>query len=281
MKSAIRSLRHQLRRAKVRLRHGAALDGAPIFFANAFPKSGTHLLPQVLHGLTDLGPGVNSGLAAVVMYAGESGRPRTAQQIQSDLSRLKPGDIGFGHLHGTPEIIRWLDETAVAPFFIFRDPRDVVVSHVHYVTEMAPDHVHHAHYQSLPDFESRLRTSILGRPKLEIPFPDIQARFAPYLGWLEHPKVKVIKFEAFIETPGKVIEDILAHAQAVGFTLNVEREKAVAILGRAIDPKKSPTFRSGKVGGWRSSLSGENKALFKEIAGELLIRLGYESDMGW
>jgi hypothetical protein len=281
MKSTLKIIRHRLRRTRARLDHGAMLSEAPILFANAFPKSGTHLLTQVLHGLTQLGPAVNSGLPAVVMYEGETGQPRGPAQIQADLARFHPGDTGFGHLHGTPEILGWLDKTPIAPFFIFRDPRDVVVSHVHYVTEMAPDHVHHAHYRALPDFESRLRTSILGRPELEVPFPDIQARFEPYLGWLKHPKVCVLTFEAFIGDAASVIGEVVDHVQAMGFTLNVARAEALEILGKAIEPKKSPTFRSGKIGGWRASLTGENKTLFKQVAGELLIRLGYESDMDW
>ncbi len=48
-----------------------------------------------------------------------------------------------------------------------------------------------------------------------------------------------------------------------------------------IDPHRSPTFRKGKIGGWRESFTDEHKHLFKEIAGDLLIRLGYEADFDW
>ena len=47
-------------------------------------------------------------------------------------------------------------------------------------------------------------------------------------------------------------------------------------LESSIDPKRSPTFRSGKAGGWRTQFSPENKQLFKDIAGDLLVQLGYE-----
>jgi len=33
--------------------------------------------------------------------------------------------------------------------------------------------------------------------------------------------------------------------------------------------------------GWRTSFTPENKALFKEVAGDLLIQLGYEKDNDW
>jgi hypothetical protein len=53
------------------------------------------------------------------------------------------------------------------------------------------------------------------------------------------------------------------------------------ILVEAIQPKKSHTFRSGKTGGWREYFTDEYKALFKDVAGDLLDRLGYEKDNDW
>ena len=49
----------------------------------------------------------------------------------------------------------------------------------------------------------------------------------------------------------------------------------------SIDPKRSPTFRSGKAGGWQEAFTEEHKRLFKEVSGDLLIELGYEKDHGW
>jgi hypothetical protein len=52
-------------------------------------------------------------------------------------------------------------------------------------------------------------------------------------------------------------------------------------LVEAIQPKKSHTFRSGKTGGWREHFTEEHKTLFKEVAGELLVKLGYEKSNDW
>ena len=59
------------------------------------------------------------------------------------------------------------------------------------------------------------------------------------------------------------------------------RAQEIAILERAITPKKSGTFRKGQPGNWRQHFSEANKALFKEQAGDLLLRLGYETDNDW
>jgi hypothetical protein len=278
-KLARRSLR---RFSQMRRYRRMSLSELPILFANSFPKSGTHLLTQVLHGFTQLGPAVDSGLPAIVTYDGPTGEPRPTELILNDLKRLLSGDIGYGHLHASPEIIAHLCRDAFIPYFILRDPRDVVVSHVHYVTDMAPTHVHHSYYKDeLHNFDERLRTSILGRSDIDIPFPDIRGRFQPYMGWLDQPRVLMLRFEDFISQREETIAGVLDHAIQGGFPLACDRDTAVAVLANSIDPQRSPTFRSGKVGGWRTQFEAEHKQLFKEVAGDLLIRLGYEQDNDW
>lgn len=269
-------LRHRLRRALVR-----PPAGTPILFANSFPKSGTHLLTQALHGLTRLGPAVDSGLPAIVMYDGPTGAARPLPAILADLARLRPGDIAYGHLHAAPGITAALCRDGAAPFFIYRDPRDAAVSHVHYVTDIETDHAHHAYYKALPDFHARLRASILGRPELGGLFPDIRARFEPYLGWLDRPEVCALRFEDFIRDQEATLGLILTHAASRGFPVPDSAARGARTLMAGIIPEKSPTFRSGKIGGWRENFSEENKRLFKETAGDLLVRLGYEDGGDW
>jgi hypothetical protein len=139
LKKPLRLIRWRLRRANQWQRY-RRLD-APVLFGNSFPKSGTHLLTQVLAGFSQLGPVVNSGLPAVTVFEGSSGIQRSINSILSEVNRLRPGDIGYGHLHAFPEIISVLCREGVVPYFILRDPRDVVVSHVFYVTEKAAKHV--------------------------------------------------------------------------------------------------------------------------------------------
>jgi hypothetical protein len=74
---------------------------------------------------------------------------------------------------------------------------------------------------------------------------------------------------------------MLDEVEKTGYKIPTPREKALAILTEAIRPKKSHTFRSGKTGGWVDHFNEENKALFKEVSGDLLERLGYEKDNNW
>ncbi len=282
-----RLVRRSLRRARQILRWRGvlgklSLDGVPVLFANSFPKSGTHLLTQVLQAIQAVAPVVDSGLPAVVTYEGDSGRQRSQAEILGDLQRLLPGDIGYGHLYALPEIQGFFNQPGVSGFFILRDPRDVVVSHVHYVTEMEPEHILHAYYsQNLKSFEERLHTSITGLEQVDFPFPDIRLRFLPYVGWLDCASVLTLKYEDFLADQENAVSKVLIHAVQRGLPLQGDIQAAAQAVVARLDPHRSPTFRSGKSGGWRKAFTEEHKRLFKEVAGDLLIKLGYETNSDW
>jgi Sulfotransferase domain len=40
-------------------------------------------------------------------------------------------------------------------------------------------------------------------------------------------------------------------------------------------------FRKGMAGDWKHYFTKDDKQVFKQEAGELLIRLGYEKDLSW
>ena len=278
------------RLARRSLRHMAAqnrfpdilITQMPILFGNSFPKSGTHLLTQILAGFTSFGAVVESGLPPVLTFEGESGRPRSLGSILADLARLQPGDISYGHLHALPEVVEALCRGGVAPYFIYRDPRDVVVSHIFYVTDINNRHVHHDYYvNELKSFGQRLDVSILGRPELDAPFPDIRARFEPYLPWLDRSEVLALRYEDLLQDVQAQLGSIFDHAMSRGFIYRGARAAAIQSLSQRIKPAKSPTFRSGQAGSWREHFTPRHKLLFKEIAGDLLIRLGYEQNQNW
>ncbi len=282
-KASLRRLVYQTEKLAQRARFASLSvprDGWPILLGISFPKSGTHLLDQILLGFSRVAPFSRRLHSFYAEYEGESGRKRDAEQAVCWLESLRPCDIASAHLFARPEVVSRVTTSAFVPYFIFRDPRDVVVSHVFYVAEMEPDHVHHAYYSSLPDFDARLKVSILGRPGLDIEFPDIAGRFAPYLGWLAQPSVMKIHFEDLIHDRIGTLNGIIDHFLA-RVPLQADRALLLDSLERSINPSKSPTFRSGKTGEWKKYFTDEHKKTFKDVAGDLLIRLGYEANNDW
>ncbi len=283
LKASLRRLVYQTEKLSQRARFAslpAPENGWPVLLGISFPKSGTHLLDQILLGFSRVAPFSRRLHSFYAEYEGESGRKRAPKQAVRWLESLQPGDIASAHLFARPEVYAHVCIEEVVPYFIFRDPRDVVVSHVFYVTDMEPNHVHHAYYQSLPDFDARLKASILGRPGADVEFPDINRRFAPYLGWLDQPSVMKIHFEDLIHdragTLDRIIDRFLARVP-----LHTDRGLILESLENSINPAKSPTFRSGKTGEWKKHFSDEHKQIFKEVAGDLLIKLGFEKDKNW
>ncbi len=80
----LRFWRWRWRRAYAGLRHGQkALTAAPILFGNSFPKSGTHLLAQVLVAFPKIGLAVDRGMGPILSFARGTGRRRTNAEILS------------------------------------------------------------------------------------------------------------------------------------------------------------------------------------------------------
>ena len=282
-KASLRRFVYQTEKLAQRARFAslpAPENGWPVLLGISFPKSGTHLLDQILLGFSRVAPFSRRLHSFYAEYEGESGRKRASEQALRWLGALQAGDIASAHLFARSEAVERVCTPAFVPYFIYRDPRDVVVSHVFYVTEMEANHVHHEYYQSLPDFDARLKVSILGRSDTDVEFPDIARRFAPYLGWLEQESVMRIHFEDLIHdragTLNRIIDRFLERVP-----LQAPRNLLLESLENSINPSKSPTFRSGKTGEWKKHFTNEHKRIFKDVAGDLLIRLGYEKDNNW
>ncbi len=280
LKSSLRTIIYQSEKVLQRLRFASPSPDLPVLLGISFPKSGTHLLDQILLGFSNVAPFSKRLHSFYAEYEGESGRKRSPEQAVAWLDSLRPRDVASAHLFARPEAVRRVCSPKFAPYFIFRDPRDVVVSHVFYVTDMEARHVHHDYYQSLPDFDARLKVSILGRPDSEAEFPNIAGRFAPYLDWLNQPEVLKIHFEDLIHDRAATLTQIMDHLLQ-RIPLRATRELILDSLETSINPKKSPTFRSGKTGEWKKHFNDENKKIFKDVAGDLLAKLGYEKDNNW
>lgn len=101
------------------------------------------------------------------------------------------------------------------------------------------------------------------------------------MGWLDEPQVLCLRFEDLILDRQVALGKILDYLETRGFTPKASRLTAIATLEQAIIPKKSGTFRKGKPGNWQEHFTDQNKALFKEKTGDLLVRLGYVTGPEW
>ena len=253
---------------------------APPIFGNSKPKSGSHLLLQVLNGFTQIMPYAYVAAEPVRTIKKGGGR-RTAERIADDLRSVPQGVIGWGYVEASPKNVAALCLPGRVNYFIYRDPRDMLVSQVFFATDMHEEHGMHEFYKSLPDFGERLKVAITGIDRDGLKMVSVKQRYEGVFKWLEQDYVMCIRFEDLIEQRDATLNAMLDEVEKTGYKIPTPREKALAILTEAIRPKKSHTFRSGKTGGWVDHFNEENKALFKEVSGDLLERLGYEKDNNW
>lgn len=253
---------------------------SPPIFANSKPKSGSHLLLQIMQGICQIAPYTFVADQPIRTIKAVGGR-RNAQDVANEILTIPAGVIGWGYVDPTPENIAALCQPNKLHYFIYRDPRDVLVSHVHYATDMHTGHGMHQRYTEMADFNQRLKLAITGVHEENAYMVSVEKRYDAVFGWLKQKFTHCIKFEDLINDQVNTLTKIVDHFKTTGYELPTERGQAVEILREAIQPGRSHTFRSGKTGGWKNAFTEEHKKLFKDVAGDLLIRLGYEENNEW
>jgi hypothetical protein len=282
------STKHWLKKGRWKLRRGVTavrwgadrLSTTPAVFGNSMPKSGSHLIIQILLGLTRFGPFVNPGYPPV--NRAEDNRNLSPEAVLDNIKNMRPGDIRYGYIHAKEPFVTALTGPDRATIFVYRDPRDMIVSHVFYATEIHKGHGMHPYYtQVLNSVEERINAQIMGVVEPGFELSPIRKKYDEYLRWLEQPQVLSIRFEDLILDRDGALNRLLDYLEEQGFAPEMSRPEAVQILKSSIAPHKSGTFRKGKPGNWREHFTAENVTLFKQATGDLLVRLGYEQDGNW
>lgn len=266
-------------------------------FVSGLPKAGTHLIIQCLIHLAGLktAPTILSNvlgdLHENVATLPEAGikigvdNPVFIKKslVESILRKVKKKRIVFGHVPYSEEMDDILSDLDYPGIAIIRDPRDMVVSHVYYIWKQEEHYLHH-YYQSLDSFDKCLMKSILGfeDQKAGLKLLNIAERFKAVDNWRQSPLFYVTKFEDLIGErggghSGKQEEEIFSIAEHLGIVVSKKKTHLVSnkMFGRG------HSFRKGKIGGWRESFKEEHTVAFKKVAGDLLIKSGYEKDMDW
>ena len=191
----------------------------PALFGNAMPKSGSHLVLQILHGIARVAPFRYVDHKPLRTITAE-GRKRSQGEILKDLRSLKSGAIGWGYLTSKPEYVQFVEShPELISFFIYRDPRDRLISSIFYAVDIHQGHAQHDYYSSIP-MDERIKTEILGRdvPGLEH-LPNIYEHYARYIGWLDCPSVLCMPFEDLILRQRESLEKILDHIEKGAFKI--------------------------------------------------------------
>ncbi len=258
------------------VREFKAYSSSPRVFINSLPKSGTFLLRRLLFLLPQFTPRWSyHGLVAET--------PNLTHKVKN----IKRGQYVSGHLYWNQDLVKILDSADILTLFIIRDLRDVSVSLANYLTYQNKKHRLHSYFKNLKSDEERLMTAIRGIDanllsdgKREESIGEHAMCFAP---WLDEKLCLAVHFEDLIGNAGggseqKQLETLRAILKHLDVQLS---EDKVVEVSKQIFFKSSTTFRKGQIGDWKNHFTEAHKQAFKEVAGNALIKLGYETNYDW
>lgn len=172
---------------------------------------------------------------------------------------------------------------------IIRDGRDRTVSSMHrmwrragqgYAHRMTPEELARGEVGGGMFTEERLRQAarnwslLVGRTVEDGP---------ALLG----PAYAEVRYEDLLERPHAEVEKLLGFLGAGADEKTVEHCVSSASFEKLSKGRRpgeedpSSFYRKGIAGDWKNHFTEEDRRVFKEEAGELLIRLGYEKDLDW
>lgn len=264
----------------------------------SIPKCGTHLLGKCINSLT-----------GKKLYMYSYNLPDL-----SLINSLYETNFFVNHLKFNQLNLNRIDQLKDSKaFFIYRDPRDQLISFIFWGNKykpnpsnelssidfsrisqleetVTPGFVNYLTYEHLTFDELILQLIFGGSAYYDGVCPHVNKNktkgiaefYQSYMPWLQVKHICSIKFEDLIGQIGggsqikqyETLQKISAH---IG--LNKSKYELNQIASQLFGG--THTFREGKVGSWKKYFKSVHKKAFKQIAGQLLIDLGYERDFNW
>ena len=251
-----------------------------VIFVAGLPKSGTTWLENYISHIPGYNPRVLFGSRDLL----------TLNRLPGNAFSKIP-KYGYSaiktHILPTGENADVLVENNVTKIIImYRDLRDVAVSLYYFLRdnpwEQSDDQ---ADYQGMGKEQ--------GLSHIVNEVTDSYASWV--IGWMEVAKTrkdiefKFIKYEDLLSDSIGVFQSVLSFydirisdeefdsvMSAIHDDRNRKKSKSLLYL-----PGNRTTKRKGIAGEWKKELNGEQKKIFREKVGALLVELGYENDLNW
>ena len=221
------------------------------------PKCGNHLLVKLLRLLMDK---ENIGY----------GQSLSPEKLDQDV--ILGGQLLPGLYHK-----ELLQKRNCRVFFIYRDPRDQTISRAYWIRKREK-----THYPSVMidcSLSSTMNMLMYNNFCNAVTTRDYYERMLP---WVACSFVYVTTFEKLVGSKGggsdeiqmQEVLNIIAHLD-----IECSQEKIKNVIDNLFGP--TMTFRKGLIGEWKNEFTDEQRELFKQTTGQLLIDLGYEKDFNW
>lgn len=236
------------------------------FILNSIPKSGTHLLLQVVQGM-----GLGVVLPSITQYL----NPHMLTDI-ARISTLPPNHFLYGHLYFSPSYEQQFKQHSIKQLLMIRDPRDIIASLYYYLPSL-PNHpvMRYAKSNNL-NKEQIINLIITGIKREGYVYPGTNSILHNFTQWMRNSDVLTVKYEDVLspQVQNHEFHKILYHL--TGGNMPHNQHSIMQSMKNNIIPRNSGTFRKGKSGEWMNEFTPLNIRTFNENCRVLLKDLGYE-----
>jgi hypothetical protein len=248
-----------------------------VLFIAGLPKSGTTWLKKMLTSYPGFHDLLIPDVASYELAHGGSHDYELPDDIFSRFDNMLV--VTKMHVHGSPHNAKLLHDAGVKYVVLYRDLRDVAVSHYFYVRQ-TPWHPEYPIYKDL-SVQEGLATFA---DRLLLPFVDwirswhqnrdpelsLELRYEEMLADTVGVMTRVAEHFGLDSSPETVTEIVKAHSF----------ENLSGGRGRGEESENS-FFRRGKSGDWKNHFTPELMEKHKELIGDFLIEFDYEQDYNW
>lgn len=238
------------------------------------PKSGAHLVENLLSLLINKDTIFNITCTKVDQTT-----------FHKTNSIVEKKYVKGSHIFYSEENNNYLKQNNFKTIFIIRDPRDVALSFA--LLMKSSNTWQKIKYYHMP-LEKMISQIVLDF-KIEAPgwtndtinnMKLASDFYGQYMGWLDQDHVCVIKYEDLIGNAAGGTKDRQQAAikkVADYLEVNISNEQIKDVANQLV--KKEEVHN--KIGAWKTKFSKQNKQDYKNILGDIIIKMGYETDLNW
>ena len=189
----------------------------------------------------------------------------TVDEAETDLSDdvlhklTRDNKAAVTHVYATDKTVRLAQEQQLNILYVVKDPRDYVYAAAQWIKNTA--HKDEMSTKSVHELVADL-------------IKDVDFIYRSYTPWISYKNTLIVHSEGFIGKEEEQVQEILNLARHLNVSVDKQKAHRIALLC-----KKEETYKNN--GAWKQEFTQEHKELFKDVAGQLLIDLGYEKDLNW
>lgn len=185
----------------------------------------------------------------------------------------------YRHIPYTPPMEEQMIKRGTTVFHVLRDPRDFVVSLLNHQLNLGVFLFDNPMWFLSLSTDEQIKWILLGTTRSN----SAGALIREFIPWRNSPVCCVLRFEKLMGIKGGAYdtETQLAELRKISDALDLEisDEELLKVFEKSYGTSRY--FHKGIVGTWRDYFNEENKQLFKDLLGDLVIELGYEQDNNW